>query len=173
MILTGYTKRLTRPECNHEFESLHCIAELDDDISEVLPYLNAELGGTHYVVDPPQVMFHHQGRIIKVSGKEIAINALTDEAQADQILTWLVNEINEAWANRESIEPRYKGKDRPILMEILKRLPKTNCKACGQPTCMVFAAQVVEGGRTPSQCPELSPEKRDELENYLADFDIR
>ncbi len=52
MILTGYTKRLTRPECNHKFESIHCIARLHDDISEVLPYLNAELGGTHYFMDP-------------------------------------------------------------------------------------------------------------------------
>ena len=172
MILTGYTKRLTRPECNHKFESIHCIARLHDDISEVLPYLNAELGGTHYFMDPPQVMFQNNGRIIKVSGKEIAINALNEEAQADQILTWLVTEINETWAHRETITPRYKGKDRPTLLKILTLLPKTNCKACGQPTCMVFAAQVVEGGRTPSQCPELSPDNRVALETYLADFDL-
>ena len=172
MILTGYTKRITRPECNHEFESLHCIAQLNDDISEVLPYLNAELGGSHYMMDPPQVMFQNNGRIIKVSGREIAINALAEEAQADQILTWMVNEINETWANRETITPRYKGKDRPGLLKILTLLPKTNCKACGQPTCMVFAAQMVEGGRTASQCPELSPEKKEALEIYMADFHL-
>ncbi len=81
MLLTGYTKRIFRPECNSSFESLHCIAALNQDVTETLPYLNAELGGTQYFVDPPAVMFHVYGKIIKVSGKEIALNALKDENQ--------------------------------------------------------------------------------------------
>ena len=49
-------------------------------------YLNAVLGGTQYLLDPPEVMFHHHGRIIKVGSREIAINALKDEQEADRIL---------------------------------------------------------------------------------------
>ena len=45
MLLKTYQKEIFRPECNPDFESLHCIAYLDQDISAVLPYLNAELGG--------------------------------------------------------------------------------------------------------------------------------
>jgi len=45
MLLKGYRKEITRPECRREALSLHCIAHLDQDISKVLPYLNAKLGG--------------------------------------------------------------------------------------------------------------------------------
>ena len=44
MLLKGYTKEIFRPECNPSFQSLHCIAHLDQDVSEALPYLNAVLG---------------------------------------------------------------------------------------------------------------------------------
>ena len=45
MLLTGYVKQIFRPTCNPSFESVHCIARLNEDISEALPYLNAMLGG--------------------------------------------------------------------------------------------------------------------------------
>lgn len=172
MLLTGYTKEIFRPECNPSFESVHCIARLNEDIGAVLPYLNAVLGGTQYFADAPEMMFHHHGKIIKVGNREIAVNALKDEAEADRILEWLRTEINQAWENRETITPCYTGKTEPQVMEILRLLPKTNCKKCGRPTCMAFAAQVAEGGRGADDCPELAPENREKLAAYLADFDF-
>jgi ArsR family metal-binding transcriptional regulator len=173
MLLTGYVKRIFRPTCNPSFESVHCIAHLNEDISEALPYLNTLLGGTEYFHDPPEVMFHHYGKIIKVGAREIAINALDDEDEADRMLSWLKDQINEAWANRESIIPKYEGRRKPKLIEILKLLPRTNCKKCGRPTCMVFAAHVAEGGgRGPEHCPDLSDENREKLTAYLAGYDF-
>jgi hypothetical protein len=55
MLLKNYTKEIFRPECNPSFQSVHCIARLDEDIREVLPYLNTVLGGTHYSADPPSL----------------------------------------------------------------------------------------------------------------------
>ena len=123
MLLSGYTKNIFRAECNPSFESVHCIARLNEDVSEVLPYLNAVLGGTQYFGDPPEVMFHHHGKIIKVGAKEIAVNALHDEQEAERILGWLKKEINLAWESRATITPCYTGKTRPKLMEILRLLP--------------------------------------------------
>ncbi|SHI84244.1 Metal-binding trascriptional regulator, contains putative Fe-S cluster and ArsR family DNA binding domain [Desulfatibacillum alkenivorans DSM 16219] len=172
MILESYSKRITRPDCNHSFESVVCIASLDSDVGDALPYLNAELGGIEYHKDPPTVMFRVNNRIIKVGAREIAINALADEAEADKILTWMINEINRVWEERDSITPCYEGKKSPQFLEILKRLPKTNCKKCGQPTCMVFANLVREGGKGAEDCPELTGEKLESLQDYLADFDF-
>ena len=170
MLLTGYTKEIFRPECNASFQSVHCSARLNEDVGKVLPYLNAVLGGTQYFSDPPEVMFHHHGKIIKVGAWEIAVNALRDEYEADRILEWLKNEINQAWENRASITPCYTGRSKPKLLEILKLLPKTNCKKCGQTTCMAFAAQVMEGGRGAEHCPELNEGNRTKLSGYLAGF---
>ncbi len=44
MLLESYQKEIFRPKCNPGFKSVHCIAHLDQDIGEALPYLNAELG---------------------------------------------------------------------------------------------------------------------------------
>ena len=145
MLLTGYRKEIFRPECNPSFQSLHCVAYLDEDIEAVLPYLNARLGGDEYYQDPPAVTFRPQGKLITVHPKKIAVNALKDEEEADKILEWLKREINEAWEKRADTEPSYESASKPKLLEILKLLPKTNCKLCGEVTCMVFAARVAEG----------------------------
>jgi ArsR family metal-binding transcriptional regulator len=170
MILKSYTKKIFRPECNPAFESLHCIARLDEDISEVLPYLNAVLGGFEYLKDPPAVIFRSQGKFITVHGREIAINALRDEDEADRILEWLKREINVAWEKRASIEPRDEGAPRPRLIEILKLLPKTNCKQCGEPTCMVFAARMAEGVKGAESCPPTSAENKQRIADYMSQF---
>jgi hypothetical protein len=60
MLLTGYTKDVFRPECNPNFTSVHCIAHLKEDVGAALPYLNTVLGGTQFLKDPPELMFHHQ-----------------------------------------------------------------------------------------------------------------
>jgi ArsR family metal-binding transcriptional regulator len=143
---------------------------LNEDIGCALPYLNTLLGADQYFTDPPELMLHHHGRIIKVGCREIAINALKDDEEAERILAWLQTEINHAWDNRETISPSYSGRRKPKLIDILKLLPKTNCRECGLPTCMVFAAQVVEGGRDANQCPALDDERREKLSDYLSDF---
>ena len=170
MLLRGYKKEIFKPECNPHFESLHCIAHLEDDISEVIPYLNAELGGTAYVKDPPSVMFQINGRLIAVHKRKIAINALKDEDEADKILQWLTNEINETWEKRHKIQPMETVAEKPKLIEVLKLMPKTNCRECGQPTCMVFSSLVIQGVKGPDDCPELDAENKKQLEAYLGKY---
>jgi len=139
MLLKSYTKEIFRAECNPRFASLHCFAHLDEDVGEVLPFLNAFLGGHTYIKDPPSVTLKVQGKLITVHSKKIAINALKNEKEATKIIEWLKKEINAAWENRDEIEPSYESAPIPKIFEILKRLPRTNCRECGQTTCMVFA----------------------------------
>lgn len=170
MLLQSYTKDIFRPECNPSFQSLHCIAHLDQDVSEALPYLNSMLGGFDYFKEPPAVTFRIQGKIITVHPREIAVNALKDEEEADKILQWLQREINEAWEKRDQIEPRFESSPKPKILEILKLLPKTNCRECGQPTCMVFAALAAQDVKNADDCPALTEEKKMFLQAYLARF---
>jgi ArsR family metal-binding transcriptional regulator len=171
MLLKSFTKRIFRAECNPSFESLHCIAQLDQDVSEALPYLNASLGGFTYIKDPPSVTFRVHGKLITVYGDRIAVNALKDEEEADKILNWLKGEINEAWEKRGQIQPSYESAPQPQMMEILKLLPRERgCRACGQPSCMVFAQLVAEGAKGPEDCLPMQEEARQKLREYLARF---
>jgi ArsR family metal-binding transcriptional regulator len=170
MLLKGYRKEVVRPECRPEAQSVQCIAHLHEDIAEVIPYLNAVLGGFQYLKDPPSVSFKVHGKLIAVHPDKICVNALKDEGEGDKIIEWLKQEINEIWERRGEIQPRFEAAQKPKVFEILKLLPKTNCRECGQPTCMVFATQVAEGGRGPEDCPPLSTEGREKLDAYLQQF---
>lgn len=44
---------------------------------------------------------------------------------------------------------------RPSVLEILRLLPRSNCRECRLPTCMAFANQVAQGLREPGDCPYL------------------
>ncbi len=44
------------------------------------------------------------------------------------------------------------------VLDILKLLDKSNCRECGEPTCMAFAAGVHKGEKDLSQCTHLAPE---------------
>ena len=169
-MLLSYRKEIFRPECNSTFQSLHCIARLDQDIGEVLPYLNTTLGGFVYFKDPPGVTFRVHGKLITLHSRKIAINALKDEAEADKILEWLKREINETWDKRAEIEPSFQSTPRPQLLHILKLLPKTNCRQCGQPTCMVFSALAIQGVLGAGDCSPIDPLAKENLTAYLDRF---
>lgn len=52
--------------------------------------------------------------------------------------------------------------------DILKSLPKTNCKECGYPTCFAFAMKIATGGAKLDECPHIAPESKAQLEALLA-----
>jgi len=112
------------------------------------------------------------GRLIGIHPDHIAINALRNEEEADKIIHWIKVQVNEAWDNRDSITPdEGRGKQsKPAVLEIVRLLPRSNCRRCGQPTCMVFALQVAEGILGSEDCPSLDPGGRDTLDVYLGKF---
>jgi len=172
MLLKGYRKEIFRPECNPNFQSVHCIAHLDQDVGPALPYLNTSLGGSDYIKDPPSVTFKVYGKLITVHSRRIAINALKEAEEADKILEWLKREINDVWEHREEITPSFEGKSAPKMIEILKLLPRTNCKECGEPTCTVFALRVMDGVKEPVDCRQIALGNLDRLNTYLSGFEL-
>ena len=172
MLLKSYQMELFNNECMPGAMTVQCFAHLDQDVGAALPYLNTVLGGFEYIREPPSVTFRVQGKLITVHGRKIAVNALKDEKEAQKIIEWMKREINQAWAQRHQIEPSYEGMLRPNLIEILKLLPKTNCKECGAATCMVFATQLAEGAKDASNCPYLGEENMEKLTAYLSQYQL-
>ena len=172
MLLESYSLEIFNSECMPGAMAVHCFAHLDQNVGKALPYVNAVLGGHSYSKDPPSVGFKIHGKLITIHAEKIAINALKDEQEAAKIIEWLKNKINTAWENRDNIEPLYEAAPQPKIFEILKLLPQTNCRDCGQPTCMVFASQVAEGGKGPGDCPPLNEENSKKLTEYLSRFHL-
>jgi len=58
-------------------------------------------------------------------------------------------------------------------LEIYKSLPKTNCGKCFLPSCLAFAAALVAGRQKLADCPDLAPERRQDLATRLRPRDNR
>jgi ArsR family metal-binding transcriptional regulator len=170
MLLTGYELEIFRSKCNPEAKGVHCFAHLSDDVSEVLPYLNTVLGTCVFTAFPPSLMFKNYGKLITIHSRMIAVNALQDAEEAEKIVAWLQREINDIWKKRSRIQPSTESMKQPVLFEVLKLLPRSNCQECGLDTCMVFASRVVEGSMDQEDCPTIDPKSKENLEVYLSDF---
>ena len=51
----------------------------------------------------------------------------------------------------------------PTAIEFFKLLPKTNCKDCGQPTCLAFAMQLANQKAKIEDCPHVQQDAKDAL----------
>ncbi len=167
-----------RPKCDPGKEVLHGIATLKDDISPVFPYLNAELGGWDYDrLNQVVLLKLSAGKWITLQPREIAIRGARDQEESQALLAWIKGQINDIYARREGITPRYASQAGLKVMEILKLLPRTNCRACGYATCMAFAAALREGEISLDDCPppreETHREPRQQLRTYLESFGWR
>lgn len=171
MLVNQYRTRFVRPP-NPTAHHLRCYADLDGDIRQVLPYLNAVLNGYQFSPDPPSLTLKYRAKLITLTSHEIAINMVKDQTEAEDILEWLKQEINATWERRGEITPRFEVAAPPRALDVLKFLPRTNCRACGQPTCMVFAVQVCQGNQGLEACPGLDSQNLNRLREYLGQFQL-
>ena len=130
-----------RPKMDSSKEVLHAIATFEADISPSFPYVNAELGGWDYDQTNQVLLLKlSDGKWITLHPQKIAIRGARDMEEARALLTWIQAQINDIYERRQTITPRYVSQAGLKIMEILKLLPMTNCKLCGYPTCMAYAA---------------------------------
>lgn len=162
---------MVSPDCTPGAAWWAAKVNLPNDISEVLPYLNTELEGADY---------HHNGKVLIWDGAgkryafrphEIAIAPAESREDARKLSADIVTIVNEIWNRRDEIQPNYEAKKKPTVLEVYKLLPKTNCRECDCPTCMAYAASLIQGLANLEQCLPLSEEtysgNRGELSRLL------
>ncbi|MFP3868570.1 MAG: (Fe-S)-binding protein [Desulfobacteraceae bacterium] len=169
MLIHQYRKEFCRPP-NPEAVHLRCVAHLDGDLTEVLPYLNTVLKGHQFFPETPSLTLKFEAKLITLYPDQIAINIVKDEAEAEAILNWLQQKINDTWERRQEIQPCYGVAPHPRILDLLKLLPRTNCRQCGQPTCLVFATRLSQGVGSADDCPGLEEAGQTKLRDYLGRF---
>jgi len=155
MLLRNYTLRIVLSDCNPSSQKVNAIADLSDDISEILPYLNTVLKGLQYNEEERILTAKRGGHLISFRPREIAITKLEDEDEARTVMEELKQAINETYNNRDRIKPTNTSRPIPRPLDIFKLLPGKNCKECGEATCMAFALKLVNDEVELNQCPLL------------------
>src|SRR4030066_1720120 len=143
MLLSSYKITRILP-CIADPEKIRVIAEVSDQIHEVFPYLNAVLKGCIYNHPALTLTIRNEEKLITLHVRHVSLTMIEDEKEAQEILDWLRNLINETYQNRDQIEPNYSEGDQLKPSDVQKLLPGTNCKECGFRSCLAFAFKLVD-----------------------------
>lgn len=155
MLIESYNLRID--VSNHsvqEFE-YEAIAELEVNMAEVLPYLNATLRNGIYLDHGPAFSWRKGDHNIGFWSDRIAVDHLESREQAKEIIEELVKLVNDIWERRGEIEPDTVTRENLQPLELYKLLPKTNCKLCGDSGCFSFALKVAAGQMELTKCEPL------------------
>ena len=164
MLIERYDLAVYSPPSETGVERFSAIARLSMDITAALPYLNAALPGALYRPEAAVLLWKKDQHPITLYATQIAAGNLADYAEAEQVIAELAGLINRVWDDRAGIAPDRAARRRPPVMSIYRRLPQTNCRQCGEPTCYAFAIKLSTAQRALDDCPPLSaPSAVDEL----------
>jgi DNA-binding CsgD family transcriptional regulator/ArsR family metal-binding transcriptional regulator len=165
MFLKGYSEFL----CNrttliqslsdvdrHRAKIWYASFKLDQDVRELFPYINAALDEAVYYEKPEHVRFLLEGYRCFLYPNIVAAHFFESETAAKDFIVGLMNFLNDIYNQKENIRPNFDQIKQVPIIDILKVLPKTNCRECGYLTCMAFAAALVKGKVTTDKCTSLA-----------------
>jgi ArsR family metal-binding transcriptional regulator len=169
MLLHSYKITRVLP-CLADPEKIRVIAEISDEIHQVFPYLNAILKGCIYNHPALTLTIKKDGKLFTLHAHHITLAKIEDEREAEEILKWLQDLINETYEKRGQIEPNYSMAAELKALDIFKLLPGTNCKKCGELTCLAFAVKLVGRDAEITKCDPLFAAKYQEKRNVLLEL---
>ncbi len=127
--------------------------KLDNDVSELFPYINATVKDAIFYDKPEYVKFFIDDFQCVLYPDDVIAAPFKDQEQAIKFTKRLIDFLNDLYSKKDSLKPNHK-KFRPVsVIDIYKLLPKTNCKECGFSTCLAFAGALSRGQTRPDQCP--------------------
>jgi len=142
--------------CLADPAKIRVVASLSDKVDEVFPYLNATMKNIGYVPVSDMITMKKEHRLITVYPHRVSIAKADDEGDAKATLRWLQDMINQTWEKRDQIVPSYESHQVLRPLDAYGLLPKTNCKQCGEMTCLAFAVALLQGSRSVDDCPPLN-----------------
>jgi ArsR family metal-binding transcriptional regulator len=138
--------------CVADLARIRLIVHHSGNLAAAFPYLNAEMPQAMFCQEAETFTYMDGHRLISLYAQRITI------AKADELVDgWRTLEdircrVNETWRRRSFIEPCCELRKKPPALEIYHRLPGTNCRACGEKTCLAFALRLWNGEVSPSLC---------------------
>jgi ArsR family metal-binding transcriptional regulator len=158
--------------CLAEPGKLIVIGRPSCSLEEVIPYLATLPSVISYNPDQCTLTFRRQPGFFTLQRGEVYITQVQDVQEGLELLGALTESINAVWEHRQELVAITAAKRSPRPFDIWALLPQTNCRQCGEPTCMAFAVSLLQRNRTLKECPVLtadpqSADRRAALEAIL------
>ena len=138
-------------------------------LDEVLPYLATLPGLIAYNPEARTLTFRRPVGFMTLYADRVYITQVKSAEESLELFSALKDAINATWEHRAELVAVTVGRRAPRPLDVWTLLPQTNCKQCGEATCMAFAVGLLQHKRTVIECPPLHADdtltdRRDSLE---------
>jgi ArsR family metal-binding transcriptional regulator len=121
-------------------------------LNDVIPYLATLPGIIAYNPETLTLTFRRQPGFLTLFPDKVYITQAMDTEEGLELLNALTDAINATWEQRAKLVAVTTARRAPRWLDILTLLPQTNCKQCGEATCMAFAAALLQQKRRLIEC---------------------
>lgn len=128
----------------------------DQDTDFLFPYINGTLDDALWYDHPGHMEFLFEGCRCMLYRDLAAAHFFETHQDALDFIKRFMNFLDMIDRDKENIIPNFNQIRYVPVMDILRLLPKNNCRECGFPTCMAFAASMARGKTVADQCPHLA-----------------
>jgi len=138
--------------CTATDDALRLTVQVEGDLGPVLPYLNAAMPAGTFGPEGPTFTFMDGPRLVSLSPHRIGVARARDMVDAWAVLARIKRTVLDVWSRRATIAPSTERRVQISVLEVYARLPQINCGACGEATCLAFAAKVLAGEGRLGRC---------------------
>jgi ArsR family metal-binding transcriptional regulator len=156
--------------CIADPTKIRIIAKIEGEVQNAFPYLNRVREDAVYNQAIQTITIKEGEKIITIHPIHITMTMIQDEKEAVEMLEKLKELINSTYERRTEIEPLFEMRESLKVKEILKYLPLTNCRACGERSCFAFAYKFLKKEIELERCSEIL--KEEYVEKRQALFEI-
>jgi ArsR family metal-binding transcriptional regulator len=155
MFLNSITLDKTLP-CLAEPGKIIVIGKPSRSLDDVLPFLATLPGVIAYNPETLTLTFRRPHGFMTLYPEKIYITQVKDSQEGLELLAALVEAINATWEHRAELVAVTAARRAPRWLDLWTLLPQTNCKQCGEATCMAFAAALLQQTRLLNECLPLA-----------------
>lgn len=141
--------------CPSDSDKVRAIIELEEEISEAFPYLNALLKGCTYNHPAGILTLKREGKMITLYPRKIIIARAVNEEDVRMTMEWIEVILEEVKERRGELQPDYRRGWELKALDVFKLLPGTYCKVCDEPSCFAFAVKMLSGEKSVVRCAPL------------------
>ena len=156
MLIHNYSNlSIKTPDCHPNSQNWVARFNMDAEVSHLFPYIKAEFKDSLFYKNPDFIKFTFDGIACALYPQNAIVAPFADRNEAVNFIDRFIAFLNDIDSRKDSITPSFEYYEHISVLDILKKLPKTNCKECGLPSCMAFANAVSNGDKVLEECPKI------------------
>ncbi len=128
------------------------IGKPSQTLGEVLPYLATLPGIIAWNPETQTLTFRRPHGFMTLYNDKVYITQVVDAAEGLELFATLTEAVNAVWEKRAELVAVTTKKRAPRHLDIWELLPRSNCRQCGEATCLAFAVGLLQHKRELAEC---------------------